>query len=139
MTLSPLGRTLGLVRCGGNHSGEDLQRASTEGSTSDRPPYSTQGSARSARTVCSPEGSRHRTRMPQFRLCPAMPWSSCWSFTSDRAGVPASPCCQYRGQSLAVSDGDGEGGMAQGAGWLDAGDGFAEGDAQAACTVSGHG
>jgi hypothetical protein len=48
-------------------------------------------------------------------------------------------CCQYRGQSLAVGDCDSEGGMAQGAGWLDAGDWFAEGDTQAACTVSGHG
>lgn len=47
--------------------------------------------------------------------------------------------CQDCCESRAVSDGQGEGGMAQGAGWLDAGDGFTEGDAEAAHPVGGHG
>ena len=131
--------TPGLVRCGGNHSAKDLQRGQHGGQHLRQAPVLDGRECPERTHSLLADRGRHRKRMPQFRFCPATPWSSGWSFTSDRAGVPASPCCQYRGQSLAVSDGDGEGGMAQGAGWLDTGDGFAEGDAQAACTVSGHG
>jgi hypothetical protein len=46
--------------------------------------------------------------------------------------------CQYSGEFLAVGHCDGEGGMAQGAGWLDTGDWFPEGDAQTADTIGGH-
>jgi hypothetical protein len=66
-------------------------------------------------------------------------WNTAAVHKSCSGSEQVSPCCQYRGQSLAVDDCDGEGGMAQGAGWLDAGDWFAEGDAQATCTISGHG
>lgn len=50
-----------------------------------------------------------------------------------------SPCCQYRGESLAIGDGDSDGGMAHNAGGLDTGNRFAEADTETACTVGGHG